>query len=116
MDKQKSYLVEALAKKGLIMCELLAAAAANTESATASVVSVDEIIDIYNEIVKFVESSDAKVHSIFHIYFNMERSRFMASIWLHSSGGQVLHSPGSSAKSLRTSHAAGVQAARRQSH
>ena len=57
MEKNKSYLLEALTKKGLALCEMYEASDKTTESAP----SLEEIQNIFNEIVKFVEPTDTKV-------------------------------------------------------
>jgi len=63
MDKQKTYLLEALARKGLALCEILHQNASLTEgdATTTASVTIDDVVAVYNEIVKFAEPSDSKV-------------------------------------------------------
>ena len=63
MDKQKPYLLEALARKGLALCEILHQNASLTEGDATTVASVttDDVVAVYNEVVKFAEPSDSKV-------------------------------------------------------
>lgn len=60
MDKSKSQLLEVLSKKGIALCDLYQSSA-NAEEADQT---LEEITNVYNEIVKFVEPSDTKVCSI----------------------------------------------------
>lgn len=57
MDKNKSYLLEALCKKGIALCEMYQTAETSEDSATM----LEEIKNIFNDVVKFVEPSDLKV-------------------------------------------------------
>lgn len=58
MDKQKGYLLEALAKKGLAMCQSYNE---NSDNVVEAAVGMEEILNNYHEIVKFAEPSDSKV-------------------------------------------------------
>ena len=59
MEKNKNFLLEILAKKGLALCEgynhLL------EEDADSAASMKEEILNVYNEITKFTEVSDTKV-------------------------------------------------------
>lgn len=57
MEKNKSYLLEALTKKGLALCEMYQTSDKSKESGSA----LEDIQNIFNEILKFVEPTDAKV-------------------------------------------------------
>lgn len=60
MEKNKTYLLEILLMKGLALCE--GYNRNNLEQDTDSVLSMkEEILDVYNDITKFVEASDTKV-------------------------------------------------------
>lgn len=53
MDKTKSHLLEVLSKKGLALCDMY--------RSSGSVTELEDIQNIFNDIVKFVEPSDSKV-------------------------------------------------------
>lgn len=57
MEKSRSQLLEALSKKGIALCEMYQSMD-NSEETTET---LEEIRNVYNEIVKFVEPSDSKV-------------------------------------------------------
>lgn len=57
MDKNKNYLLEALCKKGLALCEMHQTA----EDMEKSTTILEDTKNIFNEVVKFVEPSDLKV-------------------------------------------------------
>lgn len=54
MDKNKAHLLEVLSKKGLALCEMYQTSGNATE--------LEEIQNIFNDIVKFVEPTDSKVN------------------------------------------------------
>lgn len=65
MDKNKAYLLEALCKKGLALCEMYQTAENLDESTTI----LEDIKTIFNDVVKFVDPSDLKVVHPFNCHF-----------------------------------------------
>ncbi len=61
MEKSRSQLLEALSKKGMALCEMYHSHDTSEDAAE----TLEEIRNVYNEIVKFVEPSDSKVASPF---------------------------------------------------
>jgi len=57
MEKNKSYLLEVLTKKGLALCEMYQASDKTTDGAPI----LEDIQNISNELAKFVEPMDPKV-------------------------------------------------------
>jgi hypothetical protein len=100
MEKNKSYLLEALAKKGLALCEMY------ETSADKSAPSLEDIQNIFNEIVKFVEPTDTKVYDFFvHIIFR----KFLNS--MNCVGHKVFSPSCSGTKSLRKGSSLALQTA-----
>ena len=59
MEKNKAFLLELLSKKGLALCEAFTRTLEETSDSGHSF--KDQVIDVFNEIVKFAEPSDPKV-------------------------------------------------------
>lgn len=62
MDKNKTYLLEALCKKGLALCEMYQTEEKEDKSTTI----LEDIKNIFNDVAKFVEPSDLKVAFTVH--------------------------------------------------
>lgn len=60
MDKNKSYLLEALSKKGLALCDMYNSAN-NLDDSTKL---LEDIQTTFNDVMKFTDPSDMKVISV----------------------------------------------------
>lgn len=102
MDKNKTYLLEALCKKGLALCEMYQSSENFDESTTI----LEEIKNIFNDVVKFVEPSDLKVNS----FSRSDDAIVGLTIFTFiKTGYQIFDSRGSSAKTSWESFTLGLQ-------
>lgn len=96
MDKNKSYLLEVLSKKGLALCEMYTSSGNAAEAGSW----LEEIQNIFSEIVKFVEPSDSKVHiTMFPFVVKCSKRQISLSV----AGYQVLDPVGFGTEALRAS-------------